>query len=34
MMGPDELDTPTGKIVIGQLTDPEGHLIGVVQPLM
>jgi uncharacterized protein len=34
LMGPDELDTPTGKIVLGHLADPEGHMIGVVQPVM
>jgi predicted enzyme related to lactoylglutathione lyase len=34
LMGPDELDTPTGKIVLGHITDPEGHLIGLVQPVM
>ena len=34
MMGPEEIDTPNGKIRLGQLTDPEGHLVGVVQPLM
>ena len=34
LMGPDELETPNGKIVLGHLADPEGHLIGVVHPVM
>jgi uncharacterized protein len=34
LMGPDELDTPNGKIVLGHLADPEGHMIGVVHPVM
>ena len=34
MMGPEEIETPNGKIRLGQLSDPEGHLIGVVQPVM
>jgi predicted enzyme related to lactoylglutathione lyase len=34
VMGPDEIDTGMGKLVLGQFKDPEGHLIGLVQPLM
>ncbi|HYX78351.1 MAG TPA: VOC family protein [Solirubrobacterales bacterium] len=34
LMGPDEMDTPGGRIVLGHLADPEGHLIGVVHPVM
>ena len=30
VMGPDEV--PGGGIIIGQFNDPEGHMIGVVQP--
>ena len=29
VMGPDEV--PGAGIVLGQLTDPEGHMIGVIQ---
>jgi predicted enzyme related to lactoylglutathione lyase len=31
VMGPETMETPTGPIVIGLLTDPEAHVIGLVQ---
>jgi predicted enzyme related to lactoylglutathione lyase len=31
VMGPEQMDTPGGPIVIGLLTDPERHVIGVIQ---
>jgi predicted enzyme related to lactoylglutathione lyase len=31
VMGPEKMETPTGPIVIGLLTDPEAHVIGLVQ---
>jgi uncharacterized protein len=33
VMGPDELETPQGKIVLGQFSDPEGHMVGLVSPM-
>jgi predicted enzyme related to lactoylglutathione lyase len=31
VMGPEQMETPGGPIVIGLLTDPERHVIGVIQ---
>jgi predicted enzyme related to lactoylglutathione lyase len=31
VMGPEEMQTPGGPIVLGHLTDPEGHVIGLIQ---
>lgn len=33
MMGPEELDTPQGKIVLGQFTDLDGNTVGLVSPV-
>ena len=32
LMGPDELETPQGKITLGQFTDLEGRMVGLVSP--
>jgi predicted enzyme related to lactoylglutathione lyase len=33
VMGPEEMETPQGKIVLGHFTDREGQLVGLVSPM-
>ena len=33
IMGPDELETPAGKITLGQFSDLEGNTVGLVSPM-